>query len=106
MKLLPKQTRVQTDDALGMAMEIAIMMALFIGGGFALDQWLGTLPLFMIVGTVLGAVGLFTKHKYRYDAKMDALEAERRDAIAARASTPSSTPSNTPPSTPIGDQRG
>ena len=102
MKLLPKQTRVQTDDALGMAMEIAIMMALFIGGGFALDRWLGTLPLFMIVGSVLGAVGLFTKHKYRYDAKMEALEAERRDAIAARAGTPPSTT----PSTSSGDPRG
>jgi F0F1-type ATP synthase assembly protein I len=84
MKLLPKQTRVETDDALGMAIEIAIIMALFIGGGFALDQWLGTLPLFMIVGTLLGSVGLFTKHKYRYDAKMIKLEAERREATGAR----------------------
>jgi F0F1-type ATP synthase assembly protein I len=85
MKLLPKQTRVATDDALAMAMEIAIIMALFIAGGFALDQWLGTLPLFMIVGTVLGSVGLFTKHKYAYDQKMDAYEAERRAAVAARS---------------------
>jgi hypothetical protein len=85
MKLLPKQTRVATDDALGMAMEIAIVMALFVGGGFALDRWLGTLPVFMIVATVLGSVGLFTKHKYRYDAKMEALEAERLGARAAAA---------------------
>ena len=98
MKLLPKQTRVQTDDALGMAMEIAIMMALFIGGGFALDQWLGTLPLFMILGTVFGSVGLFTKYKYRYDEKMEALEAERRGAIA--------TPRSVPPSESIGGPRG
>src|SRR6056297_2201715 len=78
MKLLPQQTRVATDDALGMAIEIAVVMALFIGGGFALDRWLGTLPLFMIVFTVLGAVGLFAKHKYRYDEKMTALEEQRR----------------------------
>ena len=102
MKLLPKQTRVQTDDALGMAMEIAIMMALFIGGGFALDQWLGTLPLFMILGSVIGSVGLFTKYKYRYDEKMEALEAERRGAIAR----PSSTSPSTPPSESIGGPRG
>ena len=102
MKLLPKQTRVQTDDALGMAMEIAIMMALFIGGGFALDRWLGTLPLFMILGSVVGAVGLFTKHKYRYDQKMEALEAERRDAVARRSGTSPSTP----PSESIGGPRG
>lgn len=85
MQLLPKQTRVATDDALGMAIEIAMVMALFIGGGFALDRWIGTLPLFMIIGSVLGAVGLFTKHKYHYDQKMEALEAERRGAIAARS---------------------
>jgi F0F1-type ATP synthase assembly protein I len=90
MKLLPTQKRVATDDALGMAIEIAVIMTLFVGGGFALDRWLGTLPLFMIVGTVLGAVGLFTKQKYRYDQKMDAFDAERRDAIARRSGTPSS----------------
>ena len=84
MKLLPKQTRVETDDALGMAIDITVIMAMFVGGGFALDQWLGTLPLFMIVGTVLGSVGLFTKHKARYDAKMVELEAERRAVIRAR----------------------
>jgi F0F1-type ATP synthase assembly protein I len=84
MKLLPTQTRVATDDALAMAIEIAVILVLFVAGGFALDRWLGTLPLFMIVGTVLGSVGLFTKHKYRYDQKMDAFEAERRTAVAAR----------------------
>jgi F0F1-type ATP synthase assembly protein I len=88
MKLLRTQTRVETDDALGMAIEIAVIMVLFIGGGFALDRWLGTLPLFMIVGTLLGSVGLFTKHKYRYDAKMLRLEAERRAAIGARNPQP------------------
>lgn len=88
MKLIPKQTRVATDDALGMAMEIAIIMALFIGGGFMLDRWAGTLPLFMIVGSVLGAVGLFTKHKYRYDQKMDQYEAERVAAQTRRTSPP------------------
>src|SRR6056297_2345507 len=84
MKLLPQQTRVATDDALGMAIEMAVIMAVFIGGGFALDRWIGTLPVFMIVGTLLGAVGLFAKHKFRYDEKMDALDAERRAAIATR----------------------
>jgi hypothetical protein len=86
MKLLPQQTRIATDDALGMAIEIAVIMAVFTGGGFALDQWVGTLPVFMIVGSVLGAVGLFIKHKYRYDVKMDALEAERLAIIGARNS--------------------
>jgi F0F1-type ATP synthase assembly protein I len=85
MKLLPKQTRVNNDDALGIAIEFAVIMVLFFGAGWLLDNWLGTLPLFMIVFTLLGAVGLFTKHKYRYDAKMEALEAERRGATATSA---------------------
>lgn len=84
MKLLPKQTRVNNDDALGIAIEFAVIMVLFFGAGWLLDNWLGTLPLFMIVFTLLAAVGLFAKHKYRYDAKMEALEAERRGATAPR----------------------
>jgi len=78
MKLLPTQTRVKTDDSLGMAIEIAVIVALFGAAGYGLDRLLGTLPVFLIVGVVLGAVGLFAKYKYRYDATMDRLEAERR----------------------------
>ena len=85
MKLLPTQTRVNNEDALGIAIEFAMITALFFGAGWLLDNWLGTVPLFMIVFTVLAAVGLFTKNKARYDAKMDALEAERRGAPAAPA---------------------
>ena len=51
---------------------------LAIGAGWLLDNWLGTIPLFMIVFTVLAAVGLFTKSKYRYEEKMERLDAERR----------------------------
>lgn len=86
MKLLPKQTRVRTDDSLGMAIEIAVIMALFGLGGWAVDRWLGTLPVFLIVGVVLGAVGLFAKYKYRYDATMERLDAERRAGRAERGS--------------------
>jgi hypothetical protein len=34
----------------------------------------------MIVFTVIGAVGLFAKWKYRYDDRMDELEAQRAAA--------------------------
>jgi len=87
MKLLPKQTRVATDDALGMAIEVMVILVLFLAIGWGLDRWLGTLPVFMIVFTVLGAVGLFTKHKYRYDEKMTALEDERRAGTARTPAT-------------------
>jgi F0F1-type ATP synthase assembly protein I len=78
MKLLPKKTRVNNEDALGVAIEFAMIMAVFFGAGWLLDNWLGTVPVFMIVFTVLAAVGLFTKSKYRYDEKMERLDAERR----------------------------
>ncbi len=78
MKLLPKNNRVNNEDALGIAIEFALITAVFFGAGWLVDNWLGTVPVFMIVFTLLAAVGLFTKSKYRYDAKMDQLDAERR----------------------------
>ena len=81
MKLLPKQQpRVNTEDSVGLGIEAAVIIALFLGIGYVLDRIFGTTPIFMIVMTVLGAVGLFTKLKYRYDDRMDELEAERRTA--------------------------
>jgi F0F1-type ATP synthase assembly protein I len=90
MKLLRPQTRVDNDDALGIAIEIAMIMGLFFLAGWGLDRWLGTVPVFMIVCSVLAAVGLFAKSKYRYDEKMQALEAERLGgrAVAGADATP------------------
>ncbi len=72
-----KQTRVNTEDSLGLGIEAAIIIALFFGAGFGLDRLFGTTPIFMIVFTLLGAVGLFAKFKYRYDDRMAEHEAER-----------------------------
>ena len=80
MKLVPKQTRVNTEDSLGLGIEAAIVIALFLGVGYVLDRIFGTMPVFMIVFVTLGAIGLFAKLKYRYDDRMDELEAQRRSA--------------------------
>jgi len=85
MKLLPKQTRADTQDGLGLGIEAAVITLLFFGVGFGLDRLFGTTPIFMIVLTVLGAVGLFAKWKYRYDDRMDELEAERSAKTAKTA---------------------
>ena len=77
MKLLPKQTRVDTQDSLGLGIEAAIIVALFLGLGYGLDRLFGTMPVLMIVFSVLGGVGLFAKWKYRYDDRMNELESER-----------------------------
>ena len=85
MKLLPTQTRVDTQAGLGLGIEAAVIMALFFGVGYGFDWLLGTTPLGMIVFTVLGAVGLFAKWKYRYDDRMNELEAARAAKTADRS---------------------
>lgn len=85
MKLLPKQTRVDTQDSLGLGIEAGVIMVLFLGFGYVLDRVFSTTPVLMIVFTVLGAVGLFAKWKYRYDDRMNELEAERRAGAADRS---------------------
>ena len=85
MKLLPKQTRVDTQDSLGLGIEAAIITVLFLGVGYGLDRLFGTTPIFMIVLTVVGAIGLFAKWKYRYDDRMNELEAQRAANRADRS---------------------
>lgn len=88
MKLLSRITRplrrtVRTDvrvdptDGPGQGLDAVIVLLIFLGVGFGIDSLAGTMPVFMIVMTVLGAIGLFAKFKYRYDERMDELEAER-----------------------------
>ena len=78
MDLRPRK-RVNTSDGLGRGMEFAILVVMFLGLGYALDTWLGTKPVFMIVFVVLGIVGQFASLWYGYDTRMKELEAQRRD---------------------------
>lgn len=43
---------------LGLGMQIAVSMALFVGGGYAVDRWLGTSPVGLLVGAVIGMAGI------------------------------------------------
>jgi F0F1-type ATP synthase assembly protein I len=82
MKIIRQNLRApRSDDSFGRGMDIALSVALFFGIGFFVDRWLGTTPLFMIVLTVVAVIGFFISLKYRYNAHMEQLEAER----AARA---------------------
>jgi Putative F0F1-ATPase subunit Ca2+/Mg2+ transporter len=99
MKLLKTNTRVSTTDPLGHGMDAAFMIVLFFGAGFGLDRLFGTTPIFMIVLTVLGAVGLFATFWYRYEARMQELEAERAGARAPVATA------NRPEPSDAGDAR-
>jgi F0F1-type ATP synthase assembly protein I len=79
MKLptLKKTKRVDTQDAMGHGMDAVFMLVLFLGAGYGLDRVAGTMPVFMILMTLLGSVGLFLKFKYRYEDRMNELEAQR-----------------------------
>ena len=83
MKLLPPPSyarrTMRADDSLGRAMEAAFTLLAFFGIGFALDRWLGTTPLLMIVFSMLAAIGMFYAWKARYTAQMEELEAQRRE---------------------------
>jgi F0F1-type ATP synthase assembly protein I len=60
--------------------------------GYVIDRAIGTVPLFSVLLSLFGIVGVFAAFWYRYDARMRRLEAERsqptspaqRDDVAAR----------------------
>jgi F0F1-type ATP synthase assembly protein I len=85
MKLLPKNPRVNTSEPLGHGFDAAIVVALFFGLGWLIDHLLGTTPLFMIVMTIFGAIGVFVRFWYRYDERMTQHEADRAEKSAAQA---------------------
>jgi Putative F0F1-ATPase subunit Ca2+/Mg2+ transporter len=73
----PRDVRVRTDDSLGHGMDAVGVLVLFLGAGWGLDRMFGTMPVFMIVMTLLGSIGLFAKFKYSYERRMDELDGER-----------------------------
>ncbi len=87
MKLLPKHTQAKTTEPLGHGVDAAFVVMLFFGFGFGLDKLVGTTPLFMIVCTVIGAVGVFVRFWYRYDARMVEHEQHRATAAASKRET-------------------
>lgn len=72
-------------NALTRAFELAVIPPLFGGGGYLLDRWLGTVPIFMLVLGIVGLVGVAVKLYYGYDRDMQA-ESEGTPWGAASAS--------------------
>ena len=61
-------------DTLARAFEMVATPAVFAIAGYALDRWLGLLPLLTIVFTVLALVGTGARTYYSYQAKMQSLD--------------------------------
>lgn len=62
---------------LGIGMQFAAGIVAFTLGGVALDRWLGLMPLFTIIGTLLGATLSFVSVYIKLQAFADA-EAKRK----------------------------
>jgi F0F1-type ATP synthase assembly protein I len=58
-------------------MDVALALLVFVLLGWALDNWLGTKPLFIIVFAILAIVGGLARLKYSYDESMRRHELER-----------------------------
>jgi F0F1-type ATP synthase assembly protein I len=71
-------------DGLARAFELAAVPAIFGAGGWLLDRWLGTAPVFTLVLAMLGFVGKLLAMWYHYAATMDHLQDQ-----ATTARTPS-----------------
>lgn len=79
----PARHIVATDSALGKGLDFAFTLAVFVGLGWLLDRWLGTMPIFMIVLSVMSVVGLTARTWMRYEEAMQVQETERREAARA-----------------------
>jgi F0F1-type ATP synthase assembly protein I len=62
-------------DSLARAFEFAATPAIFGFLGFLLDRAIGTLPVFVIIFSLLTLIGVFLKNWYAYDAAMKAHDA-------------------------------
>ena len=70
-------------DGLARAFELAAVPALFGAGGWLIDRWLGTTPVFTMTLALVGFVGKLLAMWYHYAAQMERHEravAEQRSA--------------------------
>jgi F0F1-type ATP synthase assembly protein I len=79
-----RQTWSGFGDALARAIELVVTPLLFGLGGWALDRWLGTTPVFMLVLFLLAIVGMAVRMYYAYK-----LEMQRHEQAAVWARRPS-----------------
>ena len=76
-------------NALAVAFELAMVPFLFGLGGWGLDRWLGTSPVFLIVLTLLAVVGLFARTWIEYEQRMQSHDAAAPWARRNPPATPS-----------------
>ena len=70
---------------LSRAFEIVLIPLIFTLPGWGLDRWLGTSPVFALLGGLFGLAGVSARMYYEYAARMDAEAAKLPGAQRARA---------------------
>jgi Putative F0F1-ATPase subunit Ca2+/Mg2+ transporter len=78
-------------DTLAKGVEFALTPAIFGFLGYLLDRAVGTLPVFLILFTIVCVVGMFIRSWYAYDAQMKEHEAAAPWGRAKSISTGSMT---------------
>jgi hypothetical protein len=76
-------------DGMARAFEFALTPAIFCGIGYAVDRWLGIVPVFSIILFLVSVAGMFAKTWYAYEARMreeDAAAPWAKGAAAPRGS--------------------
>ena len=81
----PYAQRATSSDLFGRGMDLALAMLVFVLLGWAIDNWLGTKPLFIIVFAALAMIGGGARLKYSYDEAMQRHERERAEATRSAA---------------------
>ena len=72
---------VEAGPYLTLGLQIAFAMAFFVGLGYAVDRWLGSVPWGMIAGATLGMIAVFTLI-IQMARQADAAQRARREAKA------------------------
>ena len=81
----PYVQRSTSSDLFGRGMDVALALLVFVLLGWAIDNWLGTEPLFIIVFSTLAMIGGAARLKYSYDEAMRRHERERAESTRAAA---------------------
>lgn len=66
---------------------MALTIAVFLGIGWLIDSWIDTRPIFTIALVVFAMVGQSVRMWIEYEARMKALEQERRERSMGSSGT-------------------
>ena len=91
--LRPAPTAVSsTANALSRAFDVAATTVVFGLLGWLLDRWLGTSPVFLVIVSLLAAIGQFVRLAYSYTAEMRVQEKALRGGGASASPVEAASP--------------